>query len=231
MTNQDMGTGEDQTRPARELIDAARRQVEEARDRKEELVSPELTRASPEAGPEFAAPPPDSFTGYKIVREIHRGGQGVVYQAIQESTKRKVAIKVMKEGPFADSVDRARFDREVQVLGQLNHPNIVSVHDTGTAAGHFYFVMDYISGQPLDIHMAGGDFELVGGFWAITGVTPPGCVGDLNGDGRTDLADLGILLADFGCTPPPNCVGDLDGDGDTDLADLGILLADFGCAP
>jgi hypothetical protein len=45
----------------------------------------------------------------------------------------------------------------------------------------------------------------------------------------TDLADLGILLADFGCLPPPACVGDLDGDGDTDLADLGILLADFGC--
>ena len=57
------------------------------------------------------------------------------------------------------------------------------------------------------------------------------CPGDLNGDGRTDLADLGILLADFGCTAPGPCAGDLDGDGDTDLADLGILLADFGCTP
>ncbi|MCH8807593.1 MAG: hypothetical protein IH986_16115 [Planctomycetes bacterium] len=45
------------------------------------------------------------------------------------------------------------------------------------------------------------------------------------------MADLGILLADFGCVAPGPCVGDLDGDGDgdTDLADLGILLADFGC--
>ena len=58
-----------------------------------------------------------------------------------------------------------------------------------------------------------------------------GCVGDLDGDGDTDLADLGILLADFGCTAPGPCPGDLDGDGDTDLADLGILLADFGCTP
>ena len=57
-------------------------------------------------------------------------------------------------------------------------------------------------------------------------------MGDLNGDGYTDLTDLGILLADFGCTTPPGpCVGDLNGDGNTDLADLGILLADFGCAP
>lgn len=53
---------------------------------------------------------------------------------------------------------------------------------------------------------------------------------DIDGDGRTDLADLGILLADFGCTGG-GCVGDLDGDGDTDLADLGILLADYGCGP
>jgi hypothetical protein len=59
-----------------------------------------------------------------------------------------------------------------------------------------------------------------------------GCVGDLNGDGSTDLTDLGILLADFGCmTPPGPCVGDLNGDGNTDLTDLGILLADFGCTP
>ena len=55
------------------------------------------------------------------------------------------------------------------------------------------------------------------------------CVGDVDGDGDADLADLGVLLANFGCTPPPNCAGDLDGDGDTDLEDLGILLSDFGC--
>ena len=55
-----------------------------------------------------------------------------------------------------------------------------------------------------------------------------GCRGDLNGDGVIDLADLGILLADFGCVAPGSCPGDIDGDGDTDLADLGILLAEFG---
>jgi len=94
--------------------------------------------------------PPDSFAGYEIIKEIHRGGQGVVYEALQRSTKRRVAIKVMKEGGFASHSDKARFEREVEILGQLNHPNIVSIHDTGDAAGHFYYVMDYISGQPLD---------------------------------------------------------------------------------
>lgn len=53
------------------------------------------------------------------------------------------------------------------------------------------------------------------------------CVGDLNGDGKTDQQDLAILLADYGCVS--DCVGDLDGDDDTDQSDLGILLADWGC--
>ena len=86
-------------------------------------------------------------------------------------------------------------------------------------------------GQPdAGMVTTGGGFELVGGFWAIAAAPAP-CSGDLDGDGDTDLADLGILLADFGCAAPGPCAGDLDGDGDTDLADLGILLADFGCTP
>ncbi|MCH7871290.1 MAG: protein kinase, partial [Planctomycetes bacterium] len=133
-----------------DMIDLARRQARQAKNA-DEL---ELPRESPKAASDFSIPPADSFTGYSIVREIHRGGQGVVFQAIQKSTKRKVAIKVMKEGPFAGSSDKARFDREVQILGQLDHPNIVAVHDTGVAAGCHYFVMDYVSGQPLDVAMA-----------------------------------------------------------------------------
>ncbi len=96
----------------------------------------------------------DSIPGYEITREIHRGGQGVVYQAIQKATKRKVAIKVMREGPFAGKRDKARFEREVRILGQLRHPNIVTVHDSGTTAGCFYYTMDYVSGRPLDDYVA-----------------------------------------------------------------------------
>lgn len=56
-----------------------------------------------------------------------------------------------------------------------------------------------------------------------------GCEGDVNGDGRTDQSDLGILLANFGQNVPPNTNGDLDGDGFVGQADLGILLSAFGC--
>jgi eukaryotic-like serine/threonine-protein kinase len=103
---------------------------------------------------ESTGPAANSIPGYSILREIHRGGQGVVYQAIQKTTRRKVAIKVMREGPFASKHEQARFEREVQVLAALKHPNIVAIHESGTAAGSFYFVMDYISGQPLDVYMA-----------------------------------------------------------------------------
>jgi hypothetical protein len=58
-------------------------------------------------------------------------------------------------------------------------------------------------------------------------VSQPECVGDLNGDGRTDQQDLGTLLGDYGCSA--DCVGDLDDDDDTDQVDLGILLADWMC--
>ena len=126
----------------RALIDAARRQVSAAR--------------ADDGGGQFAAPP-DSFPGYHLIREIHRGGQGVVYQALQESTKRKVAVKVLREGPLAEPRERMRFEREVAILGSLSHPGLVAIHDSGQAAGHFFYVMDYIRGQPLDVYMASGE--------------------------------------------------------------------------
>jgi serine/threonine protein kinase len=106
-------------------------------------------------GSPFTLPPADTFPGYELLRELHRGGQGVVYQAIQKTTRRKVAIKVMREGPFASQREHARFEREAQILGQLNHPGIVAIHDSGvTHQGLSYFVMDYISGAPLDVYMS-----------------------------------------------------------------------------
>ncbi|NLG42046.1 MAG: protein kinase, partial [Phycisphaerae bacterium] len=90
------------------------------------------------------------FPGYEIVRELHSGAQGIVYQAIQKSTKRQVAIKVVREGPFASRTEKLRFEREIAILAQLRHPNIVTIHDSGEAGGHAYYVMDYILGQSLD---------------------------------------------------------------------------------
>ncbi len=125
-----------------------------------DLICTVRSPRSTAAGAADSLSPINAIPGYDILREIHRGGQGVVYQAIQKHTRRKVAIKVLKEGPFASKRERARFEREVEILGQLNHPNIVGVHDSGMAGSSFYFVMDYISGQPLDAWMSSGDHSV-----------------------------------------------------------------------
>ncbi len=87
---------------------------------------------------------------YRIVRELHRGGQGVVYEAYERSTKRKVAIKVLLEGAYASEKARRRFEREIELAASLKHPNIVSVFHSGkTAEGLPFCVMDYVRGVSL----------------------------------------------------------------------------------
>lgn len=96
----------------------------------------------------------DAFAGYRVVGEIRRGGQGVVYEAVQSSTGRRVAIKMMREGHFAGDRDAARFEREVRILGQLDHSGIVRITASGIRGGHFYYVMDFVEGVPLDQYAA-----------------------------------------------------------------------------
>ncbi len=93
---------------------------------------------------------PVSIEGYEMVRELHRGGQGVVYEALQRSTKRKVAVKILLAGPYASKSARRRFEREIELVAQLKHPNIISIFESGsTKEGLPYFAMDYIRGSPL----------------------------------------------------------------------------------
>lgn len=109
----------------------------------------------------FKTAPPLKIEGYRILRELHRGGQGIVYQAIQEATKRKVAIKILLDGALASPSAKRRFDREVALVAHLKHPNIITIFDSGTtAAGHRYSVMDYISGEPLHKHVRGKNLGL-----------------------------------------------------------------------
>ena len=105
---------------------------------------------SPRAQPD-AAPINDQIPHYTIVRELHRGGQGVVYEAIQESTHRPVALKVLLAGRYATPEAQRRFEREIEIVAGLKHPDIVSVFDSGrTLDGRQYCVMDLVAGSRLD---------------------------------------------------------------------------------
>jgi len=99
-------------------------------------------------------PPPD-IPGYEIRTEISRGGQGIVYRALQVTSRRDVAIKVLREGPYATAATRRRFEREIELVAGLNHPHIVTVFDSGeTADRRRYYVMDFAPGLPLDRYLA-----------------------------------------------------------------------------
>ena len=89
-----------------------------------------------------------SLDGYTIHSTLGRGGQGTVYRATHEPTKRSVAIKVLDTFSRGD-VDARRFEREMRILGGLRHPNIVAVHDGGCVDGRYYHVMDVVEGVPL----------------------------------------------------------------------------------
>ncbi|NOS99457.1 MAG: serine/threonine protein kinase [Phycisphaerales bacterium] len=97
-----------------------------------------------------ALPAAGSIPGYELVEEIRRGGQGVVYRAIQKSTGKPVAIKVLRDRLVVRPKERARFEREADILVALDHPNIVGIGNRGSFGGHFFIVMDFIEGQPLD---------------------------------------------------------------------------------
>ena len=93
--------------------------------------------------------------GYEILHEIHRGGQGVVYKAVQLATKRTVALKVLLHGAHASAAQQHRFEREIDLVASIQHPNIITVYDSGMTQGRYYFAMEYIHGSSLSAYLAG----------------------------------------------------------------------------
>lgn len=109
-------------------------------------VTPEPTGGTAAGpGPGTTEQIPARLGGCRIVREIGRGGMGTVYEAIQESLGRRVALKVLPESLARDPEFVKRFAREAGTLARLSHPGIVAVYDRGSEEGHAYFVMEYVA--------------------------------------------------------------------------------------
>lgn len=86
---------------------------------------------------------------FRLVREIGRGGMGVVYHAIDERLERAVAIKTLPPHLANDAAVRARFLREARTAGSLSHPNIVPIYQGAEHDGVVYFVMGLVDGESL----------------------------------------------------------------------------------
>lgn len=89
--------------------------------------------------------------GYQIVSLLNAGAQGTVYKAVQESTSRTVAIKLLAGGDSASSRQRARAEREAEIAARLRHLNVVTIYESRKLAdGRFAVVMEFVEGVPID---------------------------------------------------------------------------------
>ena len=87
---------------------------------------------------------------FRLERRLGSGGMGVVYQALQVSLNRRVALKVLPSSLVGDASAIERFHREARAAARLRHPNIVTVYAEGLEQGICYFAMEMVEGEPLD---------------------------------------------------------------------------------
>ncbi|MEM6690784.1 MAG: protein kinase [Planctomycetota bacterium] len=108
-----------------------------------------LKQDSSPTGNAASSPSIDQLDDYQILREIGRGGMGIVFDAIHQSLGRRVALKVLSSSLLDDEKHLARFRREARAAARLRHTNIVPVFGVGQAGEHHYYVMDLIDGMSL----------------------------------------------------------------------------------
>ena len=101
---------------------------------------------------------PLTLDNYRIIRKLGEGGMGIVFEAEQQSPQRRVALKIIRGGPFAGRRAARLFQREIKVLARLRHPGIAAIYESGKAAsGQYFYAMELASGQTLDAYLANAE--------------------------------------------------------------------------
>ncbi|MBY0231173.1 MAG: serine/threonine protein kinase, partial [Gemmataceae bacterium] len=114
-------------------------------------AAPSWAGREPRGGPSRRRLP--TVPGFEVLRELGRGGMGVVYLARQEGLNRLVALKMLRYG--SDGQARERFAQEAEALARLRHPGIVPVHGAGEADGAPYLVLEHVEGGSLGDRLHG----------------------------------------------------------------------------
>ncbi|MFO0892678.1 MAG: serine/threonine-protein kinase [Isosphaeraceae bacterium] len=161
----------DHARRIRELFGAAEA-IERAARRRKSLPS----RA------DAPSMPIDHLGDFRLIREIGRGGMGIVYEAEQQSLGRRVAVKLLPQAALLKPRSLRRFEREARTAARLHHTNIIPVFGVGAQDSHHYIVMQLIRGVGLDRILL-----------QIAGRATPG--GLIARDPAGEAADDGIAVA------------------------------------
>jgi serine/threonine-protein kinase len=120
------------------------------------MLAPPSSATNGEAvGPDGSA----SFGNYELLREIGRGGMGVVYKARQKGLDRVVAIKMILSSHLANLDQVDRFYAEARAAAKLQDPHVVAIHDVGAIHGQHYFAMEFIEGPSLAQRLHSGPIE------------------------------------------------------------------------
>jgi WD40 repeat protein len=104
--------------------------------------------------PEAAIATAWNIDGYEIISKLGQGGMGTVWRAVQLSTRREVALKLLHMGLSPSERARQRFEREIELTASLQHPRIARVYDSGVQKGAYYYAMELIEGVPVDQYAA-----------------------------------------------------------------------------
>jgi predicted Ser/Thr protein kinase len=138
------------------------------------------------------------FGDYEIIDEIARGGMGVVYKARQISLDRIVALKTILSGQFASDGDVERFYTEARAAANLQHPNIVAIHEVGQHDGQHYFSMDYVNGKSLAAFVEKGPLPVAQAVTYLKSIAEAIHYAHRHGILHRDLKPSNILIDSFG---------------------------------
>ena len=176
-----------------------------------------------------SAEPPDSFADmenqsfgdYLLVKEIDRGGMGVIFEALDQKLNRRVAIKMIKSGGLASATEVARFHAEANSAASLDHAHIVPVYDSGQIQGLHFFSMALIEGETLSAKIMKGPLDVQEAVMVAKKIASAIAYAHREGVIHRDLKPGNILIdqnnepriTDFGLAHNPNMNQQLTTDG------------------